>query len=437
MLAKQIKRLPFTGNFSLLMLMTGCNVSLGLINLSLSYQIMNYSDFGVWITIFAIYNWIGTFGGGLGTQTRNQFSLAHRDDDELLKTLIFKETFNKSAVVLMAAWLCWLSVSFVIDWDSVFSENNAAKLLQLVVFLGILNEWLKNANRFLFSIDKGYATVTAALLNNLLILIILSLFVMDVFTPKNLLGSEIVAIALVYTLFAPFLNLAVMIFYFKNLLLSDIRSKGTLLQYKDGFWFVGFKALSGVVLAILPALVMNLSGPNAAGDVGILIRLYSLPLFIVTVFLQHEWLSITLKAFAKNSKKRVIWNTRLSFGLIISILALIVMLSIQNKILSVWLRDDIEMPFVISFIVSLFFGFLVIKRFLVTVLQAINETKKTALISLLVPFALTFFVLLYKSSSAEGIFIAACLALLAEVVMLTLITRNKAYTLHASEVRSA
>ena len=435
MTISRIRASFFQGKLTFIMLLTGCNVVFGLVNLSISFQFLSYSDFGVWAVAFSIYNWIGTFGGGLGNQARNHYALAHRDGKDVQKVLIFKETFQKSAIVLVSMWLCWRFIGFVIDWESLFSGTITTFFLEMVVFLGLLNEWSKNANRFLFATNRGYATVLAPLLNNLLILIIMGLFSMEI-VPRNFLeGYEVVAIALLYTVFAPFLNLTVVLYFFKATLFQKIPSKGALLEYKDGFWFVGFKVLSGLVLATLPGIAMYASGANAAGDIGILIRLYSLPLLIVTVFLQHEWLGITLRAFSKDIRKEFIWNTRLSLGSLVTMMVFLLIFCLQTEILNIWLRDIINIPSLTSFLVFLFFCILVIKRFLVTILQAINEIKISAQASLLSVLGLIP-VAFADSVSIELLLSIIILSLLIEVIVLTAIMKRKASILQGRQGRA-
>lgn len=406
-----------------MMFLTSTNVVLGLINFSLCFNLLSDENFGTWIIAYSIYQWITSFDGGVGNQARNKYTLAEQDGDLIRKKTLIREAFKKSGFSLLVIWGCWLFSSFFIDWGQVLSQSMSDFFLEFMVFFGLINVWSKLVNKFLFAINLGFVTVIVPVINNLIVTTGLLLFKFNFFSGL-LIGFEVYYVAVLYIAFSPMLNLLIFYKCFSVYLFNTPRLIKDELTYKDGLWFLLFQGLSGIILLALPVIIGFIGNTKLAGEVGILLKYYSLPLLILTVFLQYEWRNITLASTNKIKYELFVWNKRLSLSWLFMMLVFLCFFMLDEFILKLWLGDAIKLPQNWSFLFALLFALIATKRFVTTVLQAISSIKRPAGISVI-----TLLVILVhlnmKETNTELLLLSLIISTLTEVFILSLSMRYR------------
>lgn len=365
-----------------MMLLTSINVVIGLINFSLCFSLLSGVNFGTWIIIYSIYQWITSFDGGVGNQARNKYTLAEKNGDFPLKKTLIKEAFKKSALSLLVIWGGWLIISYFIGWNQVLSGSVSDLLLEFVVVFSLFNVWSKLVNKFLFAINLGFVTIIVPVINNLIVAVGLLCLKFDLFS-GFFTGYEIYYIAVLYTVLSPIFNLLIFYKFFNKYLYDSPKVSKCELTYKDGIWFLIFQGLSGVILLVLPAVLGFLGNTKLAGDAGILLRFYSMPLLILTVFLQYEWRNITLNAARIDNCELSIWNKRQTFSWALIMFIFLSFYILDEFLLKLWLGETIKLPPSWSFLFGLLFALIATKRFITTTLQAISSIKRPAVVSVI------------------------------------------------------
>jgi hypothetical protein len=412
----RLRELVYKNKLSSKVSLTLMNVTLSLVNFSLCFSFLSNAEFGAWVVVFGVYQWMSAFDGGVGNQARNKYTLAEKSNDIALKKVLIREALQKSAIILLFMWLGWKVIDQFLDWERVFSGNIPDFLLEFIVFSALLNAWSKNVNKFLFARDLGFVTLIAPILNNLIIMIGL-VFSQKLLSGSLIDGSQLIIVVGLYIFFSPILNLLILFLFFKNLLFNVPQRLLSEINYRDGLWFLCFQGFSGVSLIILPGMVAYLGSIELAGEVGILIRYYSLPLLVLTVFLQYEWRGITLRGFQEKISELSVWSKRLSIGWLLLMCTFGALFLMQSIILEIWLGEAINISKRLSISLVVFFCFFASKRFLTTVLQALGVIRRPALVSLIVPIVFSFHFLM-KTEEMEVVIFSVLMSTLLEFFIL-------------------
>ncbi|MBB1318435.1 hypothetical protein H5123_12435 [Shewanella sp. SR43-4] len=404
-----------------MMLLTSTNIALSLINFSLCFSLLSGESFGAWIIVYSIYQWIISFDGGVGNQARNKYTIAEKNGDISLKKILIKEAFKKSGLSLLVIWITWLVISFFINWSQILSGSISIFLLEFMVVFGLLNVWSKLVNKFLFAINLGFVTIIVPVINNLIVTIGLTFLKLNLFSDL-LTGHEVYYIASLYIVFSPMLNLLILYKFFNVYFCNIPKALKDELTYKDGAWFFFFQGFSGIILLALPAIVGFLGNTTLAGEAGILLRYYSLPLLILTVFLQYEWRNITLNSTKKITFELSVWNKRLSFSWVLMMFIFLSIFMLDDFILKLWLGDTVKLPLNWSFLFGLLFALIATKRFVTTILQAISSIKRPAVVSLLSLLVILVH-LNMEDTNTELLLYSLIISILIEILILVLTMR--------------
>lgn len=406
-----------------MMFLTSTNVVVGLINISLCFRLLSDESFGTWIIAYSIYQWITSFDGGVGNQARNKYTLAEQDGDLIRKKNLIREAFRKSGFSLLVIWGGWLFGSFFIDWGQILSQPMSEYFLEFMVLFGLINVWSKLVNKFLFAINLGFVTVIVPVINNLIVTVGLLLLKFNFFSDL-IIGFEVYYVATLYVVFSPILNLLILYKCFNGYLFNVPSSIKDELTYRDGLWFLLFQGLSGVILLALPVVIGVVGNTKLAGEAGILLRYYSLPLLILTVFLQYEWRNITLASTKRIKCELFVWNKRLSFTWLFIMLSFLCLFMLDEFILKLWLGGAINLPQNWSFMFALLFALIATKRFVTTALQAIGSIKRPAIISVITLLVILFH-LNMRDTNTELLLFSLIISTFIEISILLLSMRYR------------
>lgn len=359
----------------------GIAFSIGTITLLLQY--MGKTNYGIWITLFAICNWINFLDGGLGNGLRN----------ELTKMLVSKNTLGAKQVISTAyisigVFLAlFFSIIIIVhqffNWNSVLdSQMTDFNLLAVFVFgFFLLQMVFKLLSKIYFSFGKSASSFIIPMLSNGLIFsLVLGLNLID--APINLWY-----IACIYS-FAPLIILVILtvhFFFFKKpeyapaIRYYDNRFLKVVL--KNGFYFFLIQMSSGILQAITPFFITLWFAAELTADYQIAVRYYGVTIIVLNIILQTLWSPMTKLYLEKDYiKLRSLFKKKLGFaGLLFLFVSFLYLVS--NYIYRLWLGVDFEMESTVNLAAYFFVIAVIVSKVFVNFLNATNNIKTQSIIS--------------------------------------------------------
>lgn len=382
-LLQKVKASPLFRQSVYGLLFNGLGIAFSIANIALLLQYMGKTNYGIWITIFAICNWINFLDGGLGNGLRN----------ELTKMLVAKDALGARKVISTAyiSIGTFLSLFFVLifvihqffEWSNVLgSDQTNFNLLALFVFgFFLLQMVFKLLSKIYFSFGKSSNSFMIPMLSNGLIFLCLLML--------NRLNAPIDLwyVASIYA-FAPLLILILLSIHFfvvKNpnyapaLRFYDKRFLSVVL--KNGFYFFLIQMSSGVLQAITPFFITLWFMPEITADYQIAVRYYGVVIIALNIILQTLWSPMT-KLYLQNDfvKLRDIFKKKLRFAAFL-ILGVSGLYFISHFIYSLWLGGDFVMDQTVNLAAYVFVLSVIVSKVFVNFLNATNNIRIQSAIS--------------------------------------------------------
>ncbi|OAB77343.1 MATE family efflux transporter [Cochleicola gelatinilyticus] len=353
------------------------SVFFSIVTISLLLEYLGKNDYGIWLTIFSICNWINFLDGGLGNGLRN----------ELTKSLVKKDVYGATSIIstgyisisffLISLFILLCGVNALIDWNSIVSSDKINfNLLAIFVFgFFLLQMILKLISKIYFSFDRSSFSFFIPLATNFIILI--AIYLISYFDLPNKIWN----VALIYS-FLPLVVLSLLTFHFFYIIKPTYKpnytyynKKYVTLILKNGILFFLIQMSSGILQAITPFFITLWFSPLSTADYQISIKYYSFLLILLNIVLQTMWTTITASYIQKDFlklkgliKKKVI----LALGLLVTLL---IMYFSSEFIYRIWLGDNVVISEIINTASVLFVATVIVSKIFTNFLNATNNIK--------------------------------------------------------------
>jgi O-antigen/teichoic acid export membrane protein len=365
------------------LLFNGLGIAFSIGTIALLLQYMGKTNYGIWITIFAICNWINFLDGGLGNGLRNELTRMLVAKDRLGARQVISTAYISIGVFLSLFFLVLLLVHQFFDWNAVLdSEMTNFNLLALFVFgFFLLQMIFKLLSKIYFAFGMSANSFTIPMLSNgLIFLSVLSLNLLD--APVNLWY-----VACVYA-FAPLFVLSLLSLHFFFVKKPEYRpafkyydKRFLNVVLKNGFYFFLIQMSSGVLQAITPFFITLWFMPEITADYQIAVRYYGVMIIALNIILQTLWSPMT-KLYLENdyAKLRSLFKKKLGFaGLLLVGLSFLYLVS--TYVYSLWLGADFEMASTVNLAAYFFVISVIVSKVFVNFLNATNNIRIQSTIS--------------------------------------------------------
>lgn len=348
-------------------------------------------EYGVWLTLNSILVWIDSFDVGLGNGMRNKLAQAMAADDKEKGKIYVSTTFFMLIILMGILILAGTAAEPFVNWYSVLSTTpSEVGSLDKIVYLTFLIYCLNFIFKF---IGNVYLAAQLPAVNNFFVtaghLIALAvIYILTKTTSGSLLlvaviycASPLVVYVLAYpvTFLKIFPYLSPNIKFFRKKYLGDLFNIGIL------FFIL---QLSGILLfSLANLLISHIFGPEQVTPYNIAYRYYSLVPMLMALIVAPMW-SATTDAYERGE---IEWirNTmkRIRKILFMAILILVVMTVASEWVYKIWVGEEVEIGFSISFWMALYTAILIISLAYSNFLNGLGklrlQTINTVIVALL------------------------------------------------------
>ncbi len=336
----------------------GGSIAVSLVSVPLTLHYVNPERYGIWLTLSSMVSWLGFFDIGLGNGLRNKFAEAKaRGDDEQAKIYV-STTYAILIVIISFVLLLFFCINPFLDWSKIVNASSGMagelSMLAVIIFLFFCMQFVLQLITTILNADQKPAK--ASFFNFLGSLIaLITIFILTKTTKGNL-----IYLGLSFTL----AQLAVLVGSTLWFYTHDYKA------YAPSFKFIDFKyarnlmglgikffiiQISFIVLyetSII--LIAQLVGSSAVTTYNIAFKYFSVIPMVFGIIMTPFWSAYT-EAYVKNDFewiRKSIKNLMLIWFLFA--IGSLIMLFFADKIYMLWVGAQIQVPFVLSVVISLY-----------------------------------------------------------------------------------
>ena len=380
---------------------------------------LSKEEYGVWVTVFSIVNWIFTFDLGIGHGLRNKLTeaLSVEDIDKasaLVSTAyVLIAAFAISILILGSVILMNTDLQEVLNYRTEKPEDLILFVLLALLFT-VLNFVLSLYKKLYLAIHKSYVLE----LTNSIFLI---LFVGCVFFWNNMGWSKgLIGLILLFGTLNILISTFTTYIFFKtknviriSLKLYDPSLSKSLFGHGKGFFVINLCLI--VILSTDNLIISNMLGPRDVTDYSVVQRVFGLLVLVFNVILSASWGLYTESLISRDYQwiqlnlKKMRWY--LGGIMLVGVLFYLFI----DRIVEIWLGEGvIELPeglALLNLIYVIVFGFSNIYMYFINATGKIGLQMKLYLFGAIIniPASIYFVGLLGNSS---GVLLATILSVL-------------------------
>lgn len=358
----------------------GISIIIGLVFVPLLIGYLGDVEYGIWITLSSILAWVIYFDIGLGNGLRNRFAESLAKGEHEMARIYVSTAYVSLALLFGSFFLVFLAINPFLSWYEILKAPAylASDLNQLVIItfgFFLLSFTLKLISAIILADQRTAISNMFDPLSNLLaLIIILALF--------KITDTSLLKLGIVISL-APVIVYLLGNFYFFSKDYKQYRPSLKLVNFKY------FKDLTGLgakffiiqitVVIMLSAntfIITRVNGPEAVTPYNIAYKYFGMLLMLFTIVTNTLWSAYT-EAYVK---KDFVWIRKITRTLVKAWVAVLFtlafLLMISPYFYHIWIRDKVEIPFMLSASVALFFGLYI---WYIIFIYFINGTGKITL----------------------------------------------------------
>lgn len=393
----------------------GLSIVISFILVPLSIKYLGNTKYGIWITLGSIINWFSYFDIGLGNGLRNKFATAKSEGNNILARKYVSTTYAILSLIMICLMIIFVIINPLLDWNKLlnagdsFHYSNELQILSYIIFiLFCLNFILKLISTILTADQKPAKASIFDLYSR--IIAVVAIFIL---TNIDINSSSIVLIGIIITGSQTLVLLIANFKYFNkeykeyspSIKLVDFSYSKELFNLGLKFFIIQLASLLLYQTNII--IISQQLGPEIVTQYNIGFSYYGSLSMIFAIIISPFWSAFT-EAWVK---KDIVWIKNIMRNLIKSWVGLLIigllMVFFSKSILKLWIGNDIEINYQLSFIILTYFMISAWNGVYSTLLNGIGKVKLqlyigviTALIN--IPLSIS----LGKQIGLEGILLA-------------------------------
>lgn len=388
---------PLKKQIALSYLLKGAGIGISLMYVPLMLTYLSPAQFGLWVAITSVINWLRLFDVGIGSGLR--FHLASSlavGNLEKAKELV-STTYAIIGSVFVTIWLIFLVVNPYINWQSLLSSDlissSEYNKIMMIAVTAIVFTFILDLVKIVYAAHGDTAT------GNILQLIsstlsLIGIYILSVFTVKGQLDLAVSVVAL-----SPLVVYIIATLYTFGKKYAAIRPSFDFVKLKNSkdlfnlstkFFVVQITAT--IIFTSLPFIITKFYGPESVAQYHVANSIFNLPIMVIglftaplTPFVTREYAKENLSWVRASLKKALLLSAIVSLGTVIMIL-------ISPQMYKVWLGDKIEIPYKLSVFIGIYTIINVIVNPLSSFMNAIGKIN----------------ILVWLSPIGVGMFIGGC-----------------------------
>lgn len=280
-------------NITLGLLFKLISMALNFVLVPLLIVFLGKVEYGVWITIFSIVNWIFTFDIGIGQGLRNELTKALSLKDFDKASSLVSTSYILMTIFALMILIVGSAIIYMTDFQDALNYNGQENgFIQLFIFLSliftVLNFILSLYKKLYLAIHKSYAI-------ELISSIFLSAYLFCIFLLNTLdQPGNLITLILIFGILNILISLTATIVFFKTkkqlriiYTLFDKKLARTLFGLGSNFFLINISLL--IILSTDNIIISNMLGPNHVTDYSVVQRLFQLLIVGFGVVLAASW----------------------------------------------------------------------------------------------------------------------------------------------------
>lgn len=397
----------------------GISVFLNFLIVPILILFLGKIEYGVWITIFSIVNWIFTFDLGIGQGLRNKLTEALSVNDlekasQIISTsYVFISLFSLLILILGIFFIYFANFQELLNYKAK-SNSFLQNFVFLSLFFTIINFVISLYKKLFLAVHKSFVIELVNVFFQTFYLVV-TLIWLHYNLEKSLISLVFIfgVINFVVSLIATFVFFKIqekVLFSFKKVSLKE----GRLLLGLGGKFFIINCSLL-VILSTDNIIISNLLGPTFVTDYFTVQKIFQFLIILFTIVLSSSW-GLYSEAIIKKDYNWIRQNLKKMNFFLIGILILgVIFFYFIEEILNIWIgKDLIEIPKGLAFcnmIYTFIFCFTNIYMFFINASNKINIQMYLYVFAAIINIPLSiFFVKLLGSTT--GVILSTLLCFL-------------------------
>lgn len=402
-------------NILLSVLLKGVSIVIGLAFVPIILDYLDPERYGIWLTLSSIIAWASFFDFGLGNGLRNRMAEAIAQNDYELARTYVSTTYGILAIVFTVILLLFFAVNPFLDWQQILNTrevgNAELSAIAIIVFTFFVLRFFFNLIGVILLAHQRPA------LNNSFnpianVLCILLILVLKATTQGSLIWLSVVLSAVPVLV----LMVATVIFfagtyrrYRPSLRYFDLSRSRGLLSLGVKFFYL---QLAGIIFfSTANILIAQATDQETVAAYNVAYKYFFMVNMFQGIILTPFWSAVT-DAYAKDDMGWIRQTLRkLNRLSVLMILGLIVLLLICPYVYSIWIGDELTIPFSLNLIIALY---LIQQAFLAPYSQFLNGFGKLKLSLIVLTAKIVLFVPLtwFLSSGYGAVGVVAAMLLI-------------------------
>jgi O-antigen/teichoic acid export membrane protein len=339
-------------------LIKGGSVAISLILLPLTFQYVNPTQYGIWLTLSSVISWFAFFDIGFGNGLRNKFTEAVAKGEHTLARIYVSTTYAILALIITVVLIIFFCINPFLNWAGILNTSptmmGELRTLALIVFVFFCIQFVLQLLITILTANQEPAKASFLnFLGSLFSLIVI--FILIKTTKGNLVYLGLALSA------TPVAVLAISsIWFFSTAYRKYIPSiKYVRFEYAKNLMSVGTKFFIIQIGALIllqtdNIIIVQLFGSEAVTTYNIAYKPFSVIILVFSIIMAPLWSAFT-DAYAK---KDFDWISRLFYKmqkvfLVIVLLSAILLLS-SPILFKLWLGNKVNIPFYLSTTVAIY-----------------------------------------------------------------------------------
>lgn len=358
----------------------GLSVVLSLCFLPLFLSCFDKVEYGIWITILSLINWVGFFDIGLGQGLRNKLAESMAVKNYRLSKEYVSTTYAAVSAIFLTFILGFLCLYPFIDWyrivnapDYLAQEVNCVILI--VVTTTLLTFILRLLVFVLYGLQKPSVVSDLGLVTHLISLV-------SVFAAIKLFHiSSLVTFALIMTLVPVLVYVlySVWLYARKYPFLTPRIGYVRRRHFRDliglGLFFFLIQLANIVITQSNNLIISNTLGPEHVGEYQVAFQYMSVLTMIFYIMTTPYWSAVT-DAYARKDKQWIRKSVRdLNFlFLAVAFLALVMNVACQY-VFHIWIGDKIAVRYVVVGLMSVYILIQAYGNIFISIINGIGKIR--------------------------------------------------------------
>ena len=420
-------RLNIVFNF----LLKGFSIVINFLTIPLMLNYLNSEEYGLWILILSITNWIYTFDIGIGNGLKNKIAqyLNLKNYDKIKKYIITRYFF---VTILSLIIFCLIYISFkilnlnILLKVNFFNRNELLFLMIINVGFVCFNFILSLCNNIFIGSQKMYLSG----LNNVLSQILNFIFIGVLYLKKE---KSIFYLSISYGISISISHIIFTIFYFNKNKILIPKISDVSLDKLHGILNIGGKIfviqIAGLIIFSTDNFIItNFLGPEMITEYSVVYKFFSIPFIAINLILGPVWPEATKEYYDRNYEwfKNILKKLKKVF--ILLVLIILLMICIGKKFIFIWTTYKIDPSILLIIITSISVMLTCYSHMYATILTGINEINflmALSIVQAIMNILLSYIFIKYTALGVNGVILATCFCMITNIFTLPKVLKNK------------